>query len=524
MSELFLLGNNTYKWIQKENKFFIGYIFDEENSVFLTKEFAIEKIKFNLKKQFSGIYSYIEISNDKILIKSDLINFFPIFFYYSNNNWILSDSWIKLLKIKEFVPNKNVFPSFETAGFVPNYNTLDKDILRTKSGKITELHPNGKINNYDDYKWITDSFFTHTLSELSLITVNQLFEAGKRLVKFLNGRMAVLPLSGGFDSRLIASILKKLNYSNVVCFTYGKHTKETEISEKVASSLGYKWYFVDYTKINYKNYINDQRFINYADEYANGSSMPYLQEYFAVKYLKDKNLIDNDAVFLPGHSGDYLGGSYVLRTANTTKKGIHLAKHITKKYFFFRKLHKKEISIINQQVLEEINDYRNINYIPQKYNQFVEDWDLKEKLSKFIARSSYVFTFFGHEHYFIFWDKNLTDFFRHIPFDYRRNKILYNETLINFFFKELNIYFNNEEIKTSYAQVLFQKFKDKIRYFFPWNIVLKQMIKNDWINYSTLTQEMEQYINHKTDKKFKRFKSFNAIICKWYIIKLLNKN
>ncbi|RZJ26202.1 MAG: alpha-2-macroglobulin, partial [Flavobacterium sp.] len=39
-------------------------------------------------------------------------------------------------------------------------------------------------------------------------------------------------------------------------------------------------------------------------------SLPYLMEYFAMAELEEQKAIPSDAVFLPGHSGDFLGGSY----------------------------------------------------------------------------------------------------------------------------------------------------------------------------------------------------------------------
>jgi asparagine synthase (glutamine-hydrolysing) len=59
----------------------------------------------------------------------------------------------------------------------------------------------------------------------------------------------VVPLSGGLDSRIIVAMLKRLGVEDVICFTYGKKgNREAEISRQVAEALGYRWYFVEYTK------------------------------------------------------------------------------------------------------------------------------------------------------------------------------------------------------------------------------------------------------------------------------------
>jgi len=72
-----------------------------------------------------------------------------------------------------------------------------------------------------------------------------------RLIESVQGRTIVIPLSGGYDSRSSAAILKKLGYGNVICFTYGRpESFEVQTSEKVAKDLGYKWCFINYA---YKN-------------------------------------------------------------------------------------------------------------------------------------------------------------------------------------------------------------------------------------------------------------------------------
>jgi asparagine synthase (glutamine-hydrolysing) len=134
--------------------------------------------------------------------------------------------------------------------------------------------------------------------------------------------------------------------------------------------------------------------------------MVYLQEYFAVKYLKENNLIPKDSVFLPGHSGDYLGGSYTNRTAKVAHQKDVLAVFLENNYYFFKQKTSLEKQIIRDKIKDLLLEYPDTNNISEQYNPFVEDWDIKEKLSKFIFRSSFVFTFFGYEHIYPFWIRN----------------------------------------------------------------------------------------------------------------------
>ena len=46
------------------------------------------------------------------------------------------------------------------------------------------------------------------------------------------------------------------------------------------------------------------------------------------------------------------------------------------------------------------------------------------------------------------------------------------------------------------------------------------MQSSDWINYYALTGEMEKELVKKGLKPLRKFKTFNAVICRWYVEKL----
>lgn len=530
MFELILEGNNAYKPAKAGNCFFLGYFYNNEGKVFRGTEAAehISKIIINndeiKQKSLSGIYSAIIVEEERLIISGDIINFFPIYFAYTENRWVVSDNLSAITqKTQNLKIDESEIPGFLSAGFSSGFNTLIQGINKTRAGSNIELFHDGTYKTQTYYSFIPKQFVEDETEKLIKKAESTFLEAGKNVCSFLAGRTAVIPLSGGFDSRLIAVLLKKLNYQNVVCFTYGRRTNEVEISKKVASRLGFKWYYVDYEKIAYKGFTKDNQFLDYAFEYSGAYSMVYLQEYFAVKYLKENNLIANDSVFLPGHSGDYLGGSYTNRTAKIPHQKEFLASFLEKNYFFFRKKEKDEKQIIREKIKETLIDYPDENLISSNYNPYVEDWDVKEKLSKFIFRSSYVFTFFGYEHIYPFWDSKVVSFWRHVPYELRSGKTFYDKVLIEKFFIANDVYFGELEIKKSEFYRKYQHLKDRLRYIMPWSIVYSRMIKNDWLNYNSFTNEMETELISKGLNPLKNFKSFNALICRWYVEKIREK-
>src|SRR4029077_5484177 len=69
-----------------------------------------------------------------------------------------------------------------------------------------------------------------------------------RLVGGVGDRTIVVPMSGGYDSRLIGVSLRDLGCRKVICYSYGVPGNwESRISRELADYLGFPWLFVPYT-------------------------------------------------------------------------------------------------------------------------------------------------------------------------------------------------------------------------------------------------------------------------------------
>ena len=517
-----LCGNPAYQWKHKDNHCFTGYFFDD-NNVFFSGENALGfLLNFENKDsdipKLNGIYTFIKNTPNGIVIITDTINYFPVFYLKQNEDWIVSDDWNSLIEMKGgLISNLEARQEFQSIGFVLDNETLDNEIYKTRAGEKLVLNNDGTFERITDYYFLPNIFINDSFKNYRNSLLSELYDAGKRLIHFLDSRTAVIPLSGGFDSRLIACILKKLNYENVVCFTYGVKNKEEEISWQVAQNLGFKWFFIDYTEINLETYLDDSQFLEYIKLTGNGYAMPYLQEYFAVKNLVKDNLIPENSVFLPGHVGDNMGGSYILKSVKTKAQNDKLYHNLIENYFFFKKNRSDERKQLKKRILKTTQNYPLKNNYSAKYNPYIEDWCVKEKFSKFLFHSSKVFDFFGHETYFLLWDKKLVCFFRNLPYPLREHKLLYDDVAINEFFIKLNVYFQETEIKATPAAIQIQKLKSKVRDLFPWSYILKRMKKQDWMYYAAFTSMMENRMEEKGYHRLRKFRLFNAIICRWYM-------
>jgi asparagine synthase (glutamine-hydrolysing) len=405
---------------------------------------------------------------------------------------------------------------FKASNHTYGKKTLLKDVYQIQASECIVIENNKIIKSFFNYSYAIEKenvLEFKYLKEKAIIAFENSF---KRCLDSLHNRIVAIPLSGGFDSRLITVFLKKYNYRNVICFTYGnKNSFEIENSKKVANQLGFKWYFIEYSQETIGDFLNDNQFKEYINFASKLSSMPSLQEYFAVKYLQKNNLIPNNAIFISGFAGDLLGGSQFLKiipknlTFNAISSLIIDKKLIN--YPIKTRVKNKLKQKINQQLFEFDKDCN--KKIP---SSVFEDFDIKEKISKFIFNSASFYSFFGYEFRFPFWDKELLDFFKEVPVELKYNKLLFDDVLINKYFKPFNVFFENE-IRVKNKKKWITRIRKKVKPFIPSFMKEKRLEKLSWMNYKNITQEMLFFLKKKNINVKRAYNGYNEIIAQWYI-------
>src|SRR5690606_35674716 len=123
-------------------------------------------------------------------------------------------------------------------------------------------------------------------------------------------KSVMIPLSGGYDSRIIALLIKEYGHTNVSSFTYGRaENPEARKSKEIADILGFNWTIFPYTKENWFKWYHSKEWDQLVKFSSNYSSMTHIQDAPAVTNLvKDAN---EKYVFIPGHTGDFISGDHI---------------------------------------------------------------------------------------------------------------------------------------------------------------------------------------------------------------------
>ena len=232
-------GNAVVKFNYKNFKIvIIGQIFENKNEIFKEVKNSLDNKKFKNLLKLNGEYVFkILNKKDKIYIVGNSQNsYVPVFYVNSKKNLFVEQnilnfsseyySKLNFKKMYEWL----IFNgrSFNNETFLTNIKTLEAGSLIIKNKKI--------LRNY-----LLPPFIYKpkkmTLNDATKMASNSLTKAINDRIKNSKGNTQ-LGLSGGLDSRILASLVEKNNHPKVTSHTISsKFSFEKKISRIVAKTL-----------------------------------------------------------------------------------------------------------------------------------------------------------------------------------------------------------------------------------------------------------------------------------------------
>lgn len=381
----------------------------------------------------NGFWSIVCHGGNYLVAAVDRIRSIPIFYGQSHGQVYLSDDaeWVRR-KVGDDEMDPVARDEFQLAGYVTGQDTLFPNVKQLQAGEMLRINCTGVEPELETSRYYR---FTHTepenwdeptlRKELDRVTETSI----QRLIEYANGRQIVVPLSGGYDSRLIVTMLKRLGYKNILAFTYGvPGNKESEYSRKVADVLGVKWHFVEYSKVKWREaWQTDERW-EYQRWGSGWSGLPHVQDWLAVNEMKHKQMVDKDCIFVPGHTGDFISGGHIPKEATPHSNGdINLLCYtIIRKHYGLAPWSK--ITYNSKQFwhcrIEERSEKNSIANGIELADAF-EKWEWQERQAKFICNSVRVYDFFGYDWWMPLWDAEFMEFWQNVPLELRKDKKWY---------------------------------------------------------------------------------------------------
>ena len=316
-----IIVKNIYGWRKVEdtskNILWIKGVIYNLTDLQIFKELNSNKINklVSFINKIDGHFAFIFKSKYKIITAVDRVGSIPLFYFYNKDKYYISPfpSLIKKNFEKKLI-NSQVL-SLSMSGYTIGEDSIYHNFKSIKGGFYTLFNLKDKTlqkisyNLYEAWKIDNKSTYKNIKKKLGKLNLNII----KKLYKFslINKKKIAIPLSAGYDSRLIASCLKELGAKNVFCYSYGlKNNYEAKAAKKIANKLGYDWFFVELNNPKiFKSYRskNFLKFTKITDTFCSSSDF---MEFHVIEELHKKKLLKN-CIIVNGNTGDFISGGHI---------------------------------------------------------------------------------------------------------------------------------------------------------------------------------------------------------------------
>ena len=451
MLEVSLTGNKGFRWYATGGRVFAkGYLHEQGRTLTaadLPEYFlcgSTKELEQRLR-QANGNFALVHRFGSSVVAAVDRVRSIPLF--YSMQPVGVFDNIEEFDLLRTLPWDEVAAAAFLRSGHTVGARTLVDGVSQLQAGQMLvagehELETHFYFRHYHSSQPIA---YGEPPSEQLLAIADHVFG---RLVESANGRQLVVPLSGGFDSRFIAVMLKRLEYENVLCFSYGRRDSvEVDTARRVASTLGIRWHYLEHSYESWGQYLSALDYHRYATSYC---SLPNCPGYTPLKRLHEAGLCDPDAIFVPGFCGDLLGGSYIPQAVRhgtfLPSTSEELLTYVMGKHFSLQGTSAAPTALVDAVRHElgirhgcDVHDAR--SFISNN-----EEFFTRHKVALVVVNSVREYEHFGYEWRLPLWDNELTDFWYQVSHANRVNSRMYNDFLQQSLFVPHNVAYDNKSV------------------------------------------------------------------------------
>lgn len=388
-----------------------------------------------------GNFAFIIRNTNMTILVCDFARSYPLFIISDKNKKIITDHIEQISFQKE--NDELAQEEFLVTGFVSGNRTVYKNVKGIQAGEMA-THIN---KSFSFYRYFTLSTFPQNFN--SDVSAVKLYKELDRLLMTSFSRMIkgspevnnwIVPLSGGYDSRMIVNYLYKHGCKNVICVTYGIiYSEEVRISKMVAEALNYEWHFVEYDDKDLAELQEHKVFDKYIKYSFNGCSLPHPLDFIAIYKLKKSKIVSENDIVLPGLSA----------FTETAKSSL---QDLSEENDVFKYVYNNYYSLFKKN-----NNYHRFKHLirdsfihsRQPIRNFPEYFYLHEKKAKYFSNWVRVYEFFNLHWRMPLKQRFLLEFWYQLDFDSRINR--------EFLFKACNLYLYHDKLKDVPILNKFQK-------------------------------------------------------------------
>lgn len=391
-----------------------------------------------LLQRLNGFHALVQVRTGQVVAAVDRVRSIPLFYAEHKGKVYLGDDaeWVRQA-IGDCAMDAVALEEFRLAGYVTGPDTLYPRVRQLQAGEFLQVTAGAgpeeppRLHAHRYYRFLHGKAAGGTDAELGRKMHGIAMDAIDRLIQVAGGRQIAIPLSGGYDSRFIALMLAKRKYPKLLTFTYGiKGNKESGYSRRVAQELGLPWHFIEYSEQDWCAAWHTEERRRFQRWASGWSSLPHVQDWIAVRALKQRRIADPDCVFVPGHSGDFVAGSHIPPDAFSSQPvdTALLVRRILERHYVVsgsgmpdeEKMRVWRPRVLARAEVESVTDH-------EQFADAFEKWDWQERQAKYIVNSVRVYEFFGFDWWLPLWDADFMAFWQDVPLRLRHGRRWYLE-------------------------------------------------------------------------------------------------
>lgn len=260
------------------------------------------------------------------------------------------------------------------------------------------------------------------------------------------GRPVLVPISGGFDSRLVLCKLHEHGCRDLTAFSYGTPgNTDAAAGRAVAEALGVPWRFVPSSGARARRFFASADRRDYWRFADNLSTIPNFQDLQALQDLRAAGALHKDTVVINGQTGDFLSGGHILKTVRDGTTGeTALTKALFAKHFsLWRRLDSpaNRMTVVHRMHHQMAAVFPDLaTDAPLEWPDVMalcQYWEFNERQAKYVINGQRIYEYFGLGWELPLWNFGLIRLFRDAPAELKLGQRLYIQVLREWNYKGL---------------------------------------------------------------------------------------
>lgn len=381
-------------------------------------------------RTFNGFFSIITETDRGILLSTDRIASFPLFYSIDDGDAYVSDdpSWVRT-QVNDTTFDEIGELEYLLSGYVTGRKTLSPNVSQLLCGERLLVGDDSDDDSFARTRWYEfpqpNEQVSRSDAELLSEFDSVLERVYSRLIEYADGRPIVVSLSSGHDSRLNLIMLSKLGYDNLIALTHGEGEGEAELCQYIAEDFGVPWVYVSKTHDEWFRWYNSQEREKFQSDCRYLDRVPTLEGALSVRTARNQGLIPDDSVFVTGDgvisTGEHIPPKFV---DDGSVSAESVFETIVQSHYKYWDWDEAVEAVLTEQVASGL-DHPTVSSTADAV-EVMERWDWQERQAKFIPRK-HIFEFWDYDWWMPLWDDEFVDFWCRLPVEAKFDKQLFRQ-------------------------------------------------------------------------------------------------